>query len=37
VAFSGRDSKGGMLPNGTYYYTVTADGISRTMRVVVNR
>jgi hypothetical protein len=37
VAFSGRDSKGGMLPNGTYYYTVTADGISRTTRVVVNR
>jgi hypothetical protein len=37
VAFSGRDAKGAMLPNGTYYYTVTADGISRTMRVVVNR
>ena len=37
VAFSGRDSKGAMLPNGTYYYTVTADGISRTMRVVVSR
>jgi hypothetical protein len=37
VAFSGRDTKGAMLRNGTYYYTVTADGISRTMRVVVNR
>jgi hypothetical protein len=37
VAFSARDSKGAMLPNGTYYYTVTADGISRTTRVVVNR
>ncbi len=37
VAFSGRDSKGAMLPNGTYYYTVTADGISRTTRVVVAR
>ena len=37
VAFSGRDSNGAMLPNGTYYYTVTADGISRTMRVVVKR
>ena len=37
VAFSGRNSNGAMLPNGTYYYTVTADGISRTMRVVVNR
>jgi hypothetical protein len=37
VAFSGRDSSGAMLPNGTYYYTVTADGISRTMRVVVKR
>jgi hypothetical protein len=37
VAFSGRDASGAMLPNGTYYYTVTADGISRTMRVVVKR
>ncbi|HET6463167.1 MAG TPA: hypothetical protein VFH33_05135 [Candidatus Krumholzibacteria bacterium] len=37
VAFSGRDSSGAMLPNGTYYYTVTADGISRTTRIVVNR
>lgn len=37
VAFSGRDTNGAMLPNGTYYYTVTADGISRTTRVVVNR
>jgi len=26
-----------MLPNGIYYYTVTADGISRTTRVVVSR
>jgi hypothetical protein len=37
VAFSGRDAKGAMLRNGTYYYTVTADGVSRTTRVVVNR
>lgn len=37
VAFSGRDARGAMLPNGTYYYTVTADGTSRTTRVVVNR
>lgn len=37
VAFSGRDASGAMLPNGTYYYTVTADGNSRTTRVVVNR
>ncbi len=37
VAFSGRDASGAMLPNGTYYYTVTADGISRTTRVLVNR
>jgi hypothetical protein len=37
VGFSGRDSKGALLRNGTYYYTVTADGTSRTTRVVVNR
>jgi hypothetical protein len=37
VAFSGRDTSGALLPNGTYTYTVTADGISRTTRVVVNR
>lgn len=37
VAFSGRDASGALLANGTYYYTVTADGISRTMRVVVKR
>ena len=37
VAFSGRDSSGAMLPNGIYYYTITADGISRTTRVVVSR
>ena len=37
LGFSGRDAQGNVLPNGTYYYTVTADGASRTMRVVVIR
>jgi hypothetical protein len=37
IGFSARDSQGNLLPNGTYYYTVTADGISRTTRVIVDR
>jgi hypothetical protein len=37
IGFSARDASGKMLPNGTYYYTLTADGTSRTTRVVVNR
>jgi hypothetical protein len=37
IGFSGRDALGNPLANGTYYYTLTADGTSRTMRVVVNR
>lgn len=37
LGFSGRDTRGNPLPNGTYYYTLTADGTSRTTRVVVNR
>jgi hypothetical protein len=37
LGFSGRDAAGNLLPNGTYYYTVTADGTSRTVRVTVNR
>jgi hypothetical protein len=37
IGFSARDAEGNLLPNGTYYYTLTADGISRTTRVVVNR
>jgi len=37
IGFSGRDALGNLLVNGTYYYTLTADGTSRTTRVVVNR
>ena len=37
IGFSARNATGGLLPNGTYFYTVTADGTSRTTRVVVNR
>lgn len=37
LGFSGRDALGNSLPNGVYYYTLTADGTSRTTRVVVNR
>ena len=37
VGFSGRDSQGKPLPNGNYYYTVTAEGTSRTVHVVINR
>lgn len=37
IGFSARDAMGNLLPNGTYYYTLTADGTSRTARVVVNR
>jgi hypothetical protein len=37
VGFSGRDALGNALPNGVYYYTLTADGTSRTTRVNVNR
>ena len=37
LGFSGRDALGKLLPNGVYYYTLTADGTSRTTRVVVNR
>lgn len=37
LGFSGRDALGKPLPNGIYYYTLTADGTSRTTRVVVSR
>lgn len=37
LGFSARDAAGHPLPNGVYYYTITADGTSRTMRVTVNR
>jgi hypothetical protein len=37
IGFSGRDALGKPLPNGTYYYTLTADGTSRTTRVVIQR
>jgi hypothetical protein len=37
IGFSARDASGHLLPNGIYYYTITADGTSRTMRVTVNR
>ena len=37
IGFSARDALGNLLANGTYYYTLTADGTSRTTRVVVNR
>jgi hypothetical protein len=37
VGFSGRDMAGRLLPNGVYYYTVTADGTSRTTRVTISR
>ena len=37
LGFSARDANGNLLANGTYYYTLTADGTSRTTRVVVNR
>jgi hypothetical protein len=37
LGFSGRDTQGHPLPNGVYYYTLSADGASRTTRVNVNR
>lgn len=37
LGFSGRDTQGRSLPNGTYYYTITAEGTSRTARVTINR
>lgn len=37
LGFSARDALGKPLANGIYYYTLTADGTSRTTRVVVNR
>jgi len=37
IGFSGRDTKGRPLANGVYYYTVTAEGTSRTTRVNVSR
>jgi len=37
LGFSGRDALGNPLPNGVYYYTLTADGTSRTTRVTVKR
>ena len=37
LGFSGRDALGRLLPNGIYYYTLTADGTSRTTRVVVKQ
>lgn len=37
LGFSGRDMRGHALPNGVYYYTITADGTSRTARVTINR
>jgi len=37
LGFSGRDEQGHLLSNGVYYYTVTADGTSRTARVTINR
>lgn len=37
VGFSGRDERGNPLANGVYFYTVTADGCSRTTRVTINR
>ena len=37
VGFSGRDTQGHPLANGIYYYTLTADGYSRTTQVTINR
>lgn len=37
LGFSARDTNGHPLPNGVYYYTITADGTSRTTRVTVSR
>jgi hypothetical protein len=37
VGFSGRDASGNPLPNGVYFYTVTADGYSRTTQVRISR
>jgi hypothetical protein len=37
VGFSGRDTQGRSLVNGIYYYTLTADGYSRTTQVTINR
>ena len=37
VTFDGRDARGGRLPNGVYFYRVTAAGETRTHKMVVGR